>query len=205
MVTPIRIYVEGGGDYEGTKTEFRKGFHAFLEQLQRWVGSEFRNPKVLPCGGRDLTYKSFRHALEDHPDACNILLVDTEGPVTGKPREHLQATKGWQFPPDTDDNCHLMVQAMEAWLVADREALKRFYGLGFNENAIPRRQNVEEIPKPELENCLQDAAQHTTKKEYHKTRHAPKILALLDASVVRKAAPHCDRLFTTLQAVIEST
>jgi hypothetical protein len=91
-----------------------------------------------------------------------------------------------------------MVQVMEAWIVADIEVFKRFYGQGFNANPIPGQEDVELIAKADLERALIQATRITQKGEYHKTRHGPKILALVDVSKVRNRARHCDRMFTTL-------
>ncbi|MFQ5808556.1 MAG: DUF4276 family protein, partial [Armatimonadota bacterium] len=99
-----------------------------------------------------------------------------------------------------DDRAHLMVQTMEAWLVADGATLRAFYGQGFRANQIPRRGHVEDILKADLERALQAATSHTQKGEYHKIRHASKLLELVDVSIVRERAPHCDRLFTTVAA-----
>ena len=91
-----------------------------------------------------------------------------------------------------------MVQMMEAWLIADREALVRFYGQGFGENTIPKHSNVEQIDKSTLKLALKAATRNTSKGEYHKIRHGCKLLAQLDSVRVRQAAPHCERLFTIL-------
>lgn len=37
----------------------------------------------------------------------------------------------WDLDGVADEQIHLMVPTMEAWLVADPEALARFYGQGF--------------------------------------------------------------------------
>ena len=91
-----------------------------------------------------------------------------------------------------------MVQMMEAWLIADRETLVRFYGQGFGENAIPKHSNVEQVAKSMLEPALKAATRNTSKGEYHKIRHGCKLLTHLDSARVRRAAPHCERLFTIL-------
>jgi len=93
-----------------------------------------------------------------------------------------------------------MVQTMEAWLIADREALARFYGQGFGVSAIPMHSNVEQIDKSTLESALKAATRHTSKGEYHKIHHGCKLLTQLDSARVRYAALHCERLFTTLVA-----
>jgi hypothetical protein len=96
-----------------------------------------------------------------------------------------------------------MVQTVEAWLVADVDAVSKFYGQGFNANTIPKNPNVEQISKEDLESTLKRATRNTPKGEYHKIKHGPKLLGQVDVSKVRKAAPHCDRLFVTLEGKME--
>jgi hypothetical protein len=96
-----------------------------------------------------------------------------------------------------------MTQAMEAWFIADVAALAGFYGQEFHQGGIPRNPDVEQIPKAQLETSLRDASRHTQKGEYHKTRHAWRLLQLIDPEVVRQASRHCDRLFTTLQTKMQ--
>ena len=98
-----------------------------------------------------------------------------------------------------------MVQVMEAWIIADIETLRRFYGQGFNANPIPGQEDVELIAKTDLERALIQATRNTQKGEYHKIRHGPKILALVDVSKIRNRARHCDRMFTTLSNKIGET
>jgi hypothetical protein len=95
-----------------------------------------------------------------------------------------------------------MVQTMEAWFIADFATLKKFYGQGFKENAIPKNANVETIAKDNLEPTLKTATSRTTKGEYHKIKHASELLESLDVTQVRQASPYCDRLFNTLRSRI---
>ncbi len=172
----------------------REGFSQFFYQA---LG---RRVKIIPCGSRDRAYRDYKIALGSHPNDFNVLLVDSESAVSKKhtPRQHLHQQDGWQMSEITDEQCHLMVQMMEAWLIADVATLKQFYGQGFKANSIPKNRDVENIPKQRLEAALKTATKNTTKGEYHKTQHGPKILARLSVSKVRNAAPHCDRLFKTL-------
>ncbi len=94
---------------------------------------------------------------------------------------------------------------MEAWFIADIDTLKKFYGQGFRENLIPRNPNVEKIDKDLLESSLKAATRDTSKGEYRKIQHASKLLEQLDVAKVRNAAPNCNRLFTTLTQIMEST
>jgi hypothetical protein len=48
--------------------------------------------------------------------------------------------------------------------------------------------------------ALTKATRATQKGEYHKMRHSPLILERLDPAKVRARAPHCDRLWTTIEA-----
>lgn len=130
--------------------------------------------------------------------AFNVLLVDSEGAVSHAPWTHLRNCDNWESPSVTDEHCHLMVQAMEAWIIADMHTLRDFYGQGFNSNPIPQRPDVENVPKSDLESSLKTATRNTQKGEYHKIRHAPKVLSLLDVTTVRNRAPYCDRLFKTI-------
>ncbi len=70
----------------------------------------------------------------------------------------------------SDHSCHLMVQVMEAWLISDPEALKRFYGNGFRISAIPKNPNVEVIAKSRVYRALYAATNKTTNSPSIKAR-----------------------------------
>lgn len=91
-----------------------------------------------------------------------------------------------------------MVQMMEAWFLADSEALGAYYGQRFGAKALPGRENVEQIPKADVERFLKEATKKTQKGEYHKIRHGSELLARIDPDKVRKRAPHCERLLAML-------
>jgi Domain of unknown function (DUF4276) len=192
------MYVEGGGEGNQTKAAVREGFQRFLQDIVHAARSQKVRWQIVACGPRRAAFENFLLALDTHPDAFNVLLVDSEGPVNHGPKEHLKSRDGWNLPDISAEHYHLMVQIMEAWLVADRDALSRFYGQRFNANAIPRNPNVEQIGKQDLESALREATRHTPKGEYHKIHHGPKILSQLDVARVRRAATHCNRLFMTL-------
>ena len=103
---------------------------------------------------------------------------------------------------DLELDCHLMIQTMEAWFIADIATLKNFYGQGFKENTIPKNANVETIAKNNLEPTLKTATRGTTKGEYHKINHAYQLLERIDVDKVCQASPYCDRLFNTLKSRI---
>ncbi len=203
MVKEIRIYIEGGGDGKKTKTLFKTGFGQFLTPLRNLARKQQIQWEIIVCGSRNNAYRDFTHALTDHPEAFNILLVDAESPIAEPPWQHLKLQDRWNSPGVGDRHCHLMVQAMEAWFIADIEALKQFYGQGFQENLIPKNRLVESIPKDLLESSLKAATRNTKSKgEYQKIQHGSALLGKIDPAKVRAASPYCDRLFKTLAEII---
>lgn len=198
-MSEIRIYVEGGGDQKRTKKRLRKGFDSFLESIKDRAREKRIKWQVVACGGRNYAYKDFKKGLKTHPDAFNILLVDSEGPVNSPPWQHVE----WDACSG-NDSCQLMVQTMEAWLIADRENLISFYGDKFNQNAIPDRRDVETIDKNTLKNSLSRATAGTQKGEYHKTQHGFDLLGTSNPDIVRNRARHCRMLFETIAGYIDS-
>jgi hypothetical protein len=199
----IRIYVEGGGDSADSKAQIRTGFGVFFEELRCQARRQRIEWRIVACGSRQSAYDLFNLAQRTHPDAFNVLLVDSEGPVSSLPWQHLAARDHWQTDRTLDERYHLMVQVMEAWFIADIGNLSDFYGDGFNINSIPRRNNVEQIDKISLFNALVTATRCTQKGEYQKIRHGAKLLGLINPALVRQAAPHCDRFFQILSHQME--
>ena len=129
-----------------------------------------------------------------------MLLVDAEGPVTAKSAwHHLQASAGWQRPSGaTDDQCHLMVQVMESWFLADKDTLASYYGQGFRGQALPPNPNVEDVPKQDVCDGLRRATRDTAKRGYTKGRDGFEILGRLDPAKVRSASPNAGRFIDAL-------
>ena len=199
MVREIRIYFEGD-------SALRRGFESFLSEFRERAKTLSVKWSLIACGPRLKAYKSFRHALADHPEAFNVLLVDSEAAVDLAPWDHLKqrAGDGWDRPGmATENQCHLMVPMMEAWFVADPDTLAIYYGQGFLRNSLPSPHEVETKSKREIKKGINAATRHSKKRIYHKTKHAPDLLAELTSIDVRKAADHCDRLFRTLGEILE--
>ncbi len=194
----IKIYVEGGGDTRDLKSRCRRGFSEFF----RKAGLEDRMPRIIASGGRQQAFDDFCTALEQSGAADFIvLLVDSEAPVADgiAPWTHLQNQDGWDRPSAAgDDNAHLMVQCMEAWLIADRERLAAFFAEGFSAKSLPARTAVENIPKPDLYAALKNATRTCRKGRYGKGRHSFDILAQVDPAKVLTASPFARRLVATL-------
>ena len=192
----VRIFVEGGSQ-GSTKAGCRQAFRTFFEKVIP-PGSF----KVIASGSRGAAFKDFCLALkQDHGDYI-ILLVDSEEAVAVSPWQHLAERKGdeWHRPAGArDDQAHLMVQVMEAWFLADQQALADYYGQGFQTGSLPRQRNIELISKADVFKALQQASKNTkTKGVYHKTRHGFDLLERIDPSLVRVASAHAERLVTVL-------
>ncbi len=195
----LKIYVEGGGETKNLKTHCRKGFRSFFQQ----AGIE--NFTVTACGSRQTAYKDFGIAVKTvDENTLPILLVDSEAPILdenfGKPWVHLKQRDNWDRPNQSDESqAHLMVQCMEAWFMADKEALEKFYGKDFHENSLPKRQDIENIDKKDIFSSLKMAAKQTKKANYDKGAHSFEILKNIAPQKVKDASPWAKRLFQYLE------
>lgn len=204
----VKLYVEGGGDSKSLQIECRRGFREFLEK----AGLKGKMPGISACGGRRLAYDDFCTAIASGESA--MLLVDSEAPVpsahqTGEPATwrpwlHLKQRQGdgWVKPANAaDTDCHLMVQVMESWFLAERETLQIFFGQGFRENALPAIGNaIEGIAKTQVYDALKQATQNCkTKAEYGKGEHSFKLLAKIDPTKVTAASPWAKRFVDELK------
>jgi hypothetical protein len=194
----VRLYVEGGGDSKALRAECRRGFSEFL----RKAGLAGNLPRIVACGGRRDASDSFHTACAQAAETGHpMLLVDSEGEANAPdPWEHLLLRDGWARPSGAqDDQCHFMVQCMEAWFLADRPTLAAYFGQRFRDAALPGNPRVEEVAKSDLLEGLDRAARETAKGKYSKGQHSFDILALIDPARVEAASPCARRLFTTLR------
>jgi hypothetical protein len=185
MMREVRIYIEGGGDRSDTRAAIRTGLSNFLDPLRQLARNRGLRWYITACGSRNEAFRNFNTALETHSDAFLVLLVDSESPVVVGRWEHLRRRDDWEPGEVGDDHCHLMVQTVEAWLIADPETLASYYGQGFRQNALPRREDVEAVPKDELYRSLERATSGTQKGAYAKIRHCADLLGRLDRNRVR--------------------
>ncbi len=203
----VKLYVEGGGDTAALKAACREGFSTFLAK----AGLN-KKPRVVACGSRRDAYESYCTAIRSGEEA--VLLVDSEAPVgachqqgdadSWQPWQHLKQRQedGWDQPanaPETD--CHLMVQCMESWFLADRQTLKHFFGQGFGETQLPAAANaVETIAKEQVHESLAKATSHCkTKGSYGKGEHSFKLLTAVDPLKITAASPWARRFIDELK------
>jgi hypothetical protein len=182
----VAIYLEGGGDTLEGKARLRKGMNTFLAALRDRRGPRRLHWTIIPCGNRTGTYDAFQDGLRTDPDTFHVLLVDAEDAVSSSPMSHLQRHDGWTVAGLDGDSMHLMVQTMETWLVADVEALVKYYGKNFNSRTLPTTADLEALDKSRVADALARATRNTSKGAYHKIRHASDLLARIDAEKVKE-------------------
>lgn len=149
-----------------------------------------------------------------------MLLVDSEAAVSGDHRQgddqsrwlpwsHLEQREGdgWEKPNGSaDTDCHLMVQVMESWFLADRDILKTFFGNGFKENKLPAATRcIEDIEKAEVYRALADASDDCkTKSSYGKGEHSFKLLAMIDPAKIADASRWARRFIDALRVKLDT-
>ena len=197
MVTAT-LYVEGGGDGRSLRARFREGWSGFFQSAG--LGGRV---KIVRGGGREQTFNRFAHAVTSGgPAASVLLLVDSEGPVTpgSSVWRHLQDRDGWMRPDGAgDDQAFLMVQVMETWFLADRHALRQYFGAEFRENAVRQWPEPETVPKATVLDAL-DRATTACRKRYAKGKVSFELLARIDPARVEAACPHARAFLDRLKA-----
>ena len=193
------LYVEGGGDNRRLGAQFREAWKAFLTK----AGLAGRMPRVIRGGSRQQAFDSFvADVAHPSPGTVPLLLVDSESAiVAGRPVwQHLQERDGWTQPEDVgDDQAFLMVQVMETWFLADRDALHTYFGAEFVGNAIRQWRQLEEAFKETVLYALEKATARCS-KPYAKGKVAFELLAQIDPDLVEDACPHARSLLDRLRA-----
>ena len=219
-MTDIAVYVEGGGNSKDQKAALRRGFDALFDKEKSKARDKRLSLTFICCGGRQEAYEAFLNELNTNPEKISALLVDSETPVATVSTDSLQDAKirvshlrqklgsdgrgqgdGWTLSDSLSDKVHLMVQCMEAWIVADPDALSKFYGQKFNKAKLPARTNLEEESKSDIYTKLDAATKDTQKGSYGKIRHASELLGLIDSA---KVSARCVR-FSIFQQWLAST
>jgi Domain of unknown function (DUF4276) len=202
----VKLFVEGGGDNnQRLASKCREAFTKFITQA-----GVTKRPRIIPCGSRLNAFKDYCTAINNGEAA--LLLVDSEAPVDPKnqqgspntwfPWEHLKNREGdgWSKPEKAcDTDCHLMVQCMEHWILADRKTLEVFYGQGFKLNQLPSTVPLESADKNAVESGFKIATKETIKGEYNKGKHSFELLAEIKPDLVMAQSPWAKRFVDELK------
>lgn len=102
-------------------------------------------------------------------------------------------------PADADeDDAYLMVQVMETWFLADRDALRRYFGSQFLESALGSWPELERVPKTTVLQALQRATSGCA-NPYAKGKVSFELLAQIAPARVEAACPHARALLSRLR------
>ena len=201
MVTAT-LYIEGGGEGKALRARFREGWKEFFNSAG--VGGR---TKIVRGGGRRQTFARFATAVSDNsPGTVPFLLVDSEGPVAPRHSvwQHLHARDRWVRPAEAgDDRAFLMVQVMETWFLADRGALRMYFGTRFRENSLRAWPNPEDVPKSTVFGALERATA-SCRKPYSKGSKGKvsfELLARVDPARIEAACPHAKAFLNELRAL----
>jgi len=182
LVSGILLIVEGGGDRKSGRTDCRRGFRLFLERA-----NVSPMPRIVAGGGRQQTYERFKRVISEGQTA--YLLVDSEAPVDEAHRQdpwkHLKERDGWDKPGGaTADQCHLMVQLLEGWFLADPSSVAAYFGKGFKTEKLGNSPDIEVVAKADVYERIRLATKDTRKGGYDKGRDTSDILAGLNAGKI---------------------
>ena len=208
------LYVGGDGepkeDLQGypkyLPIECRRSFTKFIER----AGIPSRTLTVTACGGRGSARNDFRTAIAQGENA--MLLVDSEEPVSSehergentsnrRPWDHLEQSDSRHKPNGSNDtDCHLMVQVMESWFLADPDKRKEFFGTGFNSDSLPAEtDSIESIRKGKVFAVLKEGFQNTQEGTYKKGAHSFELLSCICPDKVMKRSPWARRFVDELR------
>ena len=192
-----KLYIEGGGDAKSLKARFREGWNRFFQ-----MAGVAKRVKIVRGGGRKQTFDRFVTAVsEPSPSDLPILLVDSESAVQPEHSvwKHLRTRDNWPRPQNaSDDQAFLMVQFMETWFLADREALQRYFGARFRKKELKEWPQLEAVAKATVLTAL-DRATAQCSKRYEKGKVSFELLAKIDPGRVAEACPHAKDLIERLK------
>lgn len=205
MVKEIKLYIEGSKSSKTSTITLREGFSAFFKTIVEKARQKKCKFQIVMSGSTSETLKDFGRS-SDVAEVYRMVLVDSDGPIDED--ESVKNFFAKRFPSWTstaeEEQCHVMVQVMEAWFFADTDALSKYYGPSLAVAALFTNPKVESIPKKDVIEKLEKATKKSVKGPYHKTKHGPDLLAKIDTSKVKGASPRCASLFRTLEDKIRA-
>ena len=194
----IKIYIEGGGEGKDLDSRFREAWSKFFKA----AGLEGQMPRPVRGKGRANTYDLFCTAMANRKqDEWPLLLVDSEAALEQDHTawQHLKSRDNWDKPGDADDqHAYLMVQVMETWLLADKEAMRAYFGNKFKSDKIPAWPDLETVPKATVFDALDKATADCGEKCYAKGKVSFEVLGAINPQKVKDRCPHAKKLLDFL-------
>ncbi len=144
----------------------------------------------------------------DDVDRVNILLIDSESPVTFQSDKFEAVRHRLQKDEKIEQKrLYLMVQCMETWFLADLDSLGTYYGYNlYSYKKDERLENIESIPVKKVKEILADISE---KSEYshrgvycdiRKATDGFAILEKISPNLVMEKSPHFKELIDFLNS-----
>lgn len=198
MVGRVVIHFEGSD-------KLRVGFGKLFGNHKNRARQNRIHFDMIAGGSNAETVKGFLRSCRLNPSDLNVLLIDSEAPAPSVADElrTLRSRDYWNasVAPKEDERINFMVQAMEAWFIADPRALASHFGNGFGTGSLPNPQNAESISPNGLTNSINQALRAIggrRRRKYDKVRDGARLLALIDEATVRRNCPSFGRLMDFL-------
>ena len=198
MVAAATIHFEG-------HSKLRAGFHSLFGPHVERARQRRMRFNLIAGGSRAETIKDFVRSCRSHPSDVNVLVIDSERPVsdTASAIRSLRAESFWDGGVSCDDDqINLMVRAMEAWIIADPEALRKHFGPNFNVNVLPSPQNAESVAPRDMVAAIGKGLPSSRRRRYDKVADGARLLKLIDAVKVGRHCRHFKRLMDYLDREI---
>lgn len=93
----------------------------------------------------------------------------------------------------------LMVQCMETWFLADRDAVIRYFRLPKDGGPLPKHAHPELVPKVRILDSFDKASHQSRRRRYQKGADALALLGLVDPNIVAERCPHARQFFDALR------
>ena len=93
-----------------------------------------------------------------------------------------------------------MVQVLETWFLADRDALRGYFGAQFRENALKQWPQLESVSKAAVLDALKRATANC-RTPYAKGKVSFDLLGRVDPACVEAACPHARALLNRLRTL----
>ena len=192
MVAEVTIHFEG-------HRNLRHGFHKLFEPHKERARRRRTRFNLIAGGSRAEVVKDFLRSCRWQPSNVNVLLIDSEGPVsdTASAIRSLRTQSYWDGSVACDDDqINLMVQAMEAWFIADPQALIGHFGHDFNVKVLPSPQNAESVAPGDLTAAIREGLRNSGRRRrgYDKVADGVRLLQLIDDARVSQHCRHFKRL-----------
>ena len=196
----IKIYIEGGGEGKDLDSRFREAWSKFFKA----AGLSGQMPRPVRGKGRLNTHDLFVTAFNARKkDELPLLLLDSEEALQDGHTvwQHLKVRDQMEKPSQaTEEHAYLMVQVMETWLLADTDALRRYFGSKCKIEKIPAWANLEAIDKKRIFDTLQQVTADCGVKVYAKGKVSFELLGTISPEKVKEKCPQAKRLLDFLAA-----